>query len=114
MLLAPSPTMSLVLKLDANRVRKERKRAKDREYQRKRRADRKARRLLAPPTCRSCGATLPDPKRQVALHPDRKSGRVKTEPCCPFCANMVWRTKLWWMIRTPRFQPPGEEVLHVA
>jgi hypothetical protein len=106
---APSPMTTLIdlLNLEQNLERKARKRAKDRERARARRAKAKADREKRNRTCRSCGNVMP--KTQVQLHPgDPTVGKVQSEPCCPYCQAMVWRTRLWWFVKTQRFKMPDD------
>jgi uncharacterized protein with PIN domain len=98
-MLAPSPTVTLGVLLEQDKII--RKRIKDREYQRARRAARREYKQ-----CKSCGAPLPDPKFRQFIPGTVAAGKVMSEPCCPYCQNMMWRTQLWWMVRTQRFKLP--------
>lgn len=103
----PSTTMTLTDLLNQDIVA--RKRARDREYQRKRRAARRAKREIeraveSPTTCRSCGRPLPTGDTFKQYHPGETA--AVSEPCCPYCQNMAWRTRLWWMVKTQRFKLP--------
>jgi len=101
-MLAPSPTVTLGVLLEQDKII--RKRIKDREYQRARRAARRESKQCK--QCKSCGAPLPDPKFRQFIPGTAEAGRVMSEPCCPYCQNMMWRTQLWWMVRTQRFNLP--------